>query len=155
MLGPLVGTPQRTCTRLAASHLKRYIVSEIPEGVVHIAAVPNQHDDDDQHIVSNLVDDPVVADADSKKRIGARDLLAPVGARIVAQAINALSDAFLLVWWEFPELACGRWRKLDSVSHRLAVVFGLEGIPGDEARFVGFLHRCPRGLKVDTILNCA
>ena len=52
---------------------------------VHVLAVPNLDDGDDQLIVQNLIDDALLADADAPEVLGVRELDASLSARVAAE----------------------------------------------------------------------
>jgi len=79
--------------------------SETP---VHVPAVSDSHEDDQEHLVADLVDDAVVADPDAVGVLLAREGLYAAGSGIPGQGVDLRSEASLDILREATEVAvCG------------------------------------------------
>jgi len=85
---------------------------------VDIFAVADLHDKDDEFLVLNRIDDPVIAFTDTIQILFPGEFLDALRTRIVLQGFHALDEAFLDHWGEGPELASGRWCEEDRIGHR-------------------------------------
>ena len=82
---------------------------------VHVAAMPDPHDVDDEAAIEDLVDDPVVANAHPIGVVFARQLAARGWARIVGEEVDRGADPLLFPAWQRRERSDGSASDLDLV----------------------------------------
>jgi len=65
------------------------------ETAINVASMADGYDQNDEHIVVNLIDDSVVSGPDPIEAVGAGELLATRRARVALEAVEATGDATL------------------------------------------------------------
>ena len=122
---------------------------------IHSPAVVNVGHDHAGCVVKNLVDDSVVADAETVEVSGPAELRASRRTRVLRERINARCHALLKWLRKGVELAKGRTVELDLVEHveALQAALGLDLAPRHGAFFLAPFDHGPRGAGVPQILN--
>src|SRR5262245_20929800 len=82
---------------------------------VHVAAMSDPHDVDDEASIEDLVDDPVVADAHPVGVVFAGELAACGWVRIVGEEVDGGADPLLFPAWQRCERSDGSASDLDLV----------------------------------------
>jgi len=78
----------------------------------------NPNDQDQQAIVVDLIDDPIVTDAEAPLwcAVHAGELLNAAGPRFDLEGVELADDPPLGIWAELRELASRRWSEVDAKS---------------------------------------
>ena len=106
---------------------------------------------EDQHLVFDRVDDPVIPCTDTKDPLSTRQGLRIGRPRVFRQFVDLLADPFPCFFRESPEFPGGGWLKEDLVGHdSLQAEFFLQRSPGESPLFPeGFLGF----IDVDAVLD--
>ena len=116
---------------------------------VHISTVANPDDEDQQVVVVDLVDDPIVTDAHAplRRSVYPGQSLNAIGPRLDLEGVERAHDSALDICAELRELATRRWGEFDSigsVGHATAALraeFAFDLLQGDR-RGVLELGKC-------------
>lgn len=117
--------------------------------------IANLDDQDDQLVILDRVEDPVISFPNMAERVFADKFLHPLRTWIMLQPLHPLDEAFLDRWSAGSKLAFSRREEEDRVSHRE----GLETkvLQNHSQRFgspfLRFGQRSPRISQVNTIFQ--
>lgn len=107
------------------------------EPTIHVFPMAKRDDKHDQYVVSNVVDDTIVADSQAVERSRSGKTLRAGGARVLSKRIDLCAQAPLEVDRQRLKLSVRRPRELDAVIHRrqtrLQAQSRLDLLPRDRA----------------------